>query len=373
MHSRQRTRVFGTGRSRLGRAVAGSLVCMCLGSAPATGFQATPDATPVAGLVSVAASGLVNPRGFAFDADGSMLVASGGRGDLTAQVVRVGPTGCPEVILDGYPTARVAFRAIAGFADVAVLDGEIYALLAGGDIDRELAVNGVYRLDGAGGATLVADVSSFIRDNPVAEIPGDYDTDGQPYDLLPLADGSGFWVSEGNSNQLFRIGLDGTIVRIADLSAGHPIPTGLALAPDGAVYIALFTPAPYVEGTAKVILVTPDGQVSDAWTGLTMPTALAIGPDGSLYVTEMATGHGDDPDLIGPGTGRIVRQTGPDASEPVVTGLTFPAAMTLGPDGAFYVASPTVGADEGTGTIVRIAVGSGNVVDAREGGTGPEC
>jgi hypothetical protein len=292
---------------------------------------------------------------------------------LTAQVVRIGEGGCPEVVLDGFPTARVAFRAIAGFADVALLDGETYALFAGGEIDRDLAVNGLYRLDGSGGADLIADLSSFIRDNPVAEIPGDYDTDGQPYDLLPLADGTGFWVSEGNSNQLFRVGVDGAISRVADLSVGHPIPTGLAPGPDGGVYVALFTPAPYTEGTAKVVLVTPDGDVSDVWTGLTMPTALAIGPDGALYVTEMATGHGEDPDLIVTGTGRVVRQTGPDASEPVVTGLAFPSAMTIGPDGAFYVASPSFGADEGTGTIVRIDLGVEETLDAAFVGAGPDC
>ncbi len=340
---------------------------------PVAASQATPGATPESGGVTIVAAGLVNPRGFTFDGDGSILVALGGRGDLTAQVARIDPAGCPEIVLDGYPTARVAFGAIAGFADVAVLKGETYALLAGGDIDRDFAVNGLYRLDGDGEATLLADLSSFIRDNPVAEIPGDYDTDGQPYDLLPLEDGSGFWVSEGNSNQLFRVGLDGTIVRVADLSAGHPIPTGLAPGPDDGVYVALFTAAPYAEGTAKVIFVSPDGDVRDVWTGLTMPTALAIGPDGSLYATEMATGHGEDPDLIGPGTGRIVRQTGPDSLEPVATGLTFPAAMTIGPDGAFYVASPTFGADDGTGTITRVALADGAPVDARAIDAGPAC
>lgn len=349
------------------------VVCGALMAIPVAASQSTPDATPEGGGATTVAAGLVNPRGFTFDADGSILVALGGRGDLTAQVARIGPDGCPQIVLDGYPTARVAFGAIAGFADVAVLDGETYALLAGGDIDRDFAVNGLYRLESGGEATLLADLSSFIRDNPVAEIPGDYDTDGQPYDLLPLEDGTGFWVSEGNSNQLFRVGLDGTISRVADLSAGHPIPTGLAPGPDGSVYVALFTAAPYAEGSAKVVLVTPDGDVSDIWTGLTMPTALAIGPDGFLYATEMATGHGEDPDLIGPGTGRIVRQTGPDSLEPVATGLTFPAAMTVGADDAIYVASPAFGADDGTGAIMRVVPTEGSPVNMGVVDTGPGC
>ena len=212
--------------------------------------------------------------------------------------------------------------------------------------------NGLYRLDGAGGAELVADISAFIREHPVAEKPRDYDTDGQPYAMLAMGDA--FWVTEGNSNQVLRVGLDGTVARVADLSQGHPIPTGIAPAPDGGAYVAFFTSAPYAEGSAKVVKVAPDGAVTDVWTGLTLVTALAMGPDGTLYALEMATGHGDDPDAIAPGTGRVVRMTGPDTAEPVVTGLALPVAMDFGPDGALYIAGPTFGADEGQGTILRV-------------------
>jgi hypothetical protein len=309
---------------------------------------ATPGADDV---VTVEAAGLANPRGFMFSPDGSLIVALAGREGPHAGVVRI-EDGCPVVIAGGLPAYRIVFGAITGVADVAYLNGELYALLSGGDTNRGGTPNGLYRLDGVGGAELVADISAFIREHPVAEKPRDFDTDGQPFAMLAIGDA--FWVTEGNSNQVLRISPDGTVARVADLSQGHPIPTGIAPAPDGGAYVAYFTSAPYAEGSAKVVRVAPDGAVTDVWTGLTLVTALAIGPDGTIFALEMATGHGEDPGVIAPGTGRVVRMTGPDTMEPVVTGLALPIAMDFGPDGALHIAGPTFGADEGQGTILRV-------------------
>ena len=55
-----------------------------------------------------------------------------------------------------------------------------------------------------------------------------------------------------------------------------------------------------------------------------------------------------------PGSGRIVRQTGPDSAEDVATGLMFPITLTFGPDGGLYVAMPAIGAASGGGTIARV-------------------
>ncbi len=322
---------------------------------------------PIVGLahsdttVRVVASGLVNPRGMAFNETDQLLVAIAGASGATAGVAAIDAAGCPMLTVDGLPSYRVVFGGPVGVADVAFLDGALYFLLAGGNIDDGGMVNGLYRLEETGEATLVADVSSYIRDNAVSERPGDYDTDGQPYAMLAMGDA--FWVTEGNSNQLLRLGLDGTVSRVADLSAGHPIPTGIAPAADGGAYVAFFTAAPYREDASSVVQVAADGTVSEVWTGLTLVTALALGPDGALYAAEMATGiNPDDPGSIRPGSGRIVRQTGPDSMEDVASGLSLPVAMEFGPDGALFVASPAFGADNGEGTIVRVDLSGGTPV-----------
>lgn len=312
--------------------------------------------------VTVVASGLVNPRGFTIDQEGRIDVAVAGTSGPTAGVATVAD-GCPKLIVQGQPSYRIVFAAPTGVADVAALDGQRYFLLSGGDIDRGNTPNGLYRYDDAGTVTLVADVSSFIRDNSVSERPGDYDTDGQPYALLPMGDA--FWATEGNSNQLLRLGLDGTVSRVADLSSGHPIPTGIAAAPDGGAYVGFLTHIPYEEGAATVVNVAADGTVTEVWSGLTLITALAVDEDGTLYALEMATGvDPNDPGSIAPGSGKVVRQIGPDSAEDVVTGLSLPIAMDFGPDGALYIAGPAFGADNGEGVILRVDVEAGTTVDA---------
>ena len=325
-----------------------AVLLLGLGAVPSVSTRATPAA---GGPVQVVAGGLVNPRGFAFADDGGMVIALAGRVGGDAGAARVFD-GCATALVEGVPTSRVVFGAPVGVADVAFLDGDLYALVAGGNIDGGAAVNGLYRVEADGRLALAADVSSFIRGNPVVAVPGDYDTDGQPYALLP--DGDGFLATEGNSNQLLRLGLDGEVSRVADLSRGHPIPTGIAPAPDGGVYVANFSISPYTEGTAKVVRVAADGSVTDAWTGLSLITGLAVDTVGGLYALEMATGYGDDGGEIAPGSGRVVRRTAPDGVEVVVTGLALPTSMEFGPDGALYVSSPAFGADDGEGTVLRL-------------------
>ena len=65
---------------------------------------------------------------------------------------------------------------------------------------------------------------------------------------------------------------------------------------------------------------------------------------------------------------------GPDAAEAVVTGLKLPSAMDFGPDGALYVGSPTFGADDGQGVILRIDLSTGRPIAVPpELPVGPAC
>jgi hypothetical protein len=110
----------------------------------------------------------------------------------------------------------------------------------------------------------------------------------------------------------------------------------------------------------------PCGPVVSAFaTGLNNPRGLTdFEPDGTwvekvlglafggdkLYALEMSTSAGG-PTL---GTGAIVRvrRHGPPVT--IVSGLTFPTGMTVGPDGAFYVSNQGFGFGEGQGQILRI-------------------
>jgi hypothetical protein len=131
---------------------------------------------------------------------------------------------------------------------------------------------------------------------------------------------------------------------------------------------------PFPDGAAKVVHVAADGTVTDAWTGLTTVTGVAVGDDGTLYAIEMSTGNLEEEPFLTPGSGRLVRQTGPESLEVVVSGLMFPVALRAAPDGALYIALPALGADDGSGQIVEVDPAGGEaspVAGAME--EAPQC
>jgi sugar lactone lactonase YvrE len=169
------------------------------------------------------------------------------------------------------------------------------------------------------------------------------------------------WITEAVGGRIITVTPDGTVTLVADVSEGHPVPTGMALAPDGGVYVGFLTAIPYTDGTSKVIHVAPDGTVTDYWTGLTAITDLVVGPDGALYAAEMATGNTEEPPFLTPNSGRIVRMTRPDTLEEVVTGIDAPAYLGFGSDGALYLTTPAFAPDAGGGhgELLRIDLTSG--------------
>jgi plastocyanin len=163
---------------------------------------------------------------------------------------------------------------------------------------------------------------------------------------------------------------------IADLSEAHMVPTGVAVAPEGGAYVNHETVVPFPDGAAKVIHVAADGTETDHWTGLTAGTDLAMGPDGALYAAEMATGNLDEAPYLQPGTGQIVRQTGPDSHEAVVTDIDYPVFLGFGPDDALYLTYPAFGPDagEGQGALLRIDLSVETPISLADlGELGPSC
>ena len=71
----------------------------------------------------------------------------------------------------------------------------------------------------------------------------------------------------------------------------------------------------------------------------------------------MASGN-EGPDGLRPGTGRLLKQTGPDTYDVVAWGLEFPIDLQIGPDGDFYVSLPAYGDNAQAGLILRIPAAS---------------
>ena len=329
-----------------GRSAIAVVLTLLLLPSVAPAQEATPAGAPAEPIV--VASGLTNPRGIAWDAAGVLYVAEAGDGGDSAGIVRI-EDGCPVPVVEGLRSMGVYARgAHTGVADVAILDGQLYAL-----VSALGSPAGIYRVETDGGTTLLADLEAWHTANPTAHRPPDYAPGGIWQGLA--ASGGTLWAVDANSGQIVTVAPTGEIARAADLSAADPIPTGAAPAPAGGVYVALLTRAPYPDGTAKIVRVAPDGTVSDAWTGLTAATDVAVAPDGTLYATELATGNTPDA-FAHPGTGRIVRQTGPNTLEVIAAGLDYPVAGAFGPDGMLYVAGPALGGEAGAGFLLRLDV-----------------
>ena len=336
--------------------------------------------------VEVLANGLTNPRGFAWDADGTLylgLAGSGGETQLTFDGTPApfffGPSSSVATVTDGCATpvaeglGSVLWTEpgwIWGAMDVAFLGDQLYALLGAGS---DLGGNGIYRILDDGSIELVVDLGAWLTANPPAFIPPDYDPTGSWFDLE--SDGEKLWVSEAVGGYLLTVSVDGEVTVMADLSEGHLVPTGVALDGEGGAYVGFETTVPYPEGGSKVVHVAADGTVSDFWTGLTVVTDVAMGPDGMLYAAEMATGNTETEPYLTPNSGKVVKMTGPDTAEPVLTDLDAPAYLGFDADGMLYLTYPAFSADAGVGhgSLIRVDLSVGTPISLAGLNVAPTC
>jgi hypothetical protein len=210
--------------------------------------------------------------------------------------------------------------------------------------------NGVIKVGHHGRWKLIADLSAFPKAHPVAHPdPGDFEPAGTWYSMIAI--GRALYPMDSNHGELDRVTPYGTISRVIDISAsqGHVVPAALTY--HHGIYIAnlgVFEPSDRA-GDEHVWRLTGHRTLRVRATGVEKVLGLAF-RGGTLYALEMSTTAGAPT----PGTGTIVRVNRHGSSETVVSGLTFPTGMTVGPDGAFYVSNQGFGFGAGQGQILRI-------------------
>jgi hypothetical protein len=283
--------------------------------------------------------GFADPRAVHLAPDGRLLVADQGTGAGDGKVVAVElATRRRTVLLDRLPSTRGSGQQHADPAGPSgaamAADGTVCAAI--GDATREGAGFSTLRCSDG----LVADLEAYER----AANPDGRELASNPYDVA--WDGrDGWYVSDAAANAMLHVDRAGrirTVAVVADMGpfGGRPVqgvPTGLARAVDGTVYVALFGGAPAEGGQAVVVALRP-GQGDG---GPTRPVAVAHGvapigvattPQG-LAVLDYGGEPGDRR------RGRILVVAGPsDPGRAVATGLDRPVGIAHLPDGRYVVA-----------------------------------
>jgi sugar lactone lactonase YvrE len=317
------------------------------------------------------ATGLNHPRGLTWDPNGNLVVATEGTGNGDGAIWRLSDRNGNGWIDNESEVKPVAVNLpswafpegegeILGPSGVTYgADGTLYAVTGGGDDPYSTQSFALWSSSAPNNST-----NQLRTINPYAHFgqyewaqnPDGAQLDSDPYSVVVDADGNAY-VNDAAANDTLKVAPDGTITTYAvyppvevpaELGLPFPVtdavPTGLAVGPDGALYVSLLTGFPFSEGASMVYRLEDldgDGNAMGAGEmtvyadGLTTSTALAFDADGNLLATEFR-GPLTDPTGQAIATGDVVEWVN-GAWQTVADGLVTPTGLTVGPDGTIYV------------------------------------
>jgi len=328
------------------------------------------------GTVTVVADNLNNPRQVTVH-DGAVYVAEAGTGGdtcfgsgqeqacvgFTGSVTRVG-WGAPERVQTGMLSVASPEGDVVGLDSVAFKGHRMYGVVTGtcdvppgapSAITDQLGK--VLKLEGGTNFDTIADPGAFECTN---------DPDGQGPDTDPYGIAithHTIWVADAAGNDIVKVDKHSGAVSLAAVISknSQPVPTSLAVGPDGNLYIGTLNFEAGPGGATVYKLDVHTGELSAYATGLTFITGLNFGCNGDLYVSEFSTGFGAQGPLPDGNVVKIPWGGGVNGRETIGTGsLHFPTGVAF-KDGALYVSNWGIATGEANsagpgaqGQLVRI-------------------
>jgi hypothetical protein len=206
--------------------------------------------------------------------------------------------------------------------------------------------NSVLRINPQTGAvTRVADLGAYERANN----PHPAAVDSNLYGIA-LGPDANLYVADAGGNDLLRVNPSTGQVSLVTVfpplatppgAVGppqlEPVPTGVAVGPDGGFYVGFLGGGPFPEGAAKAVRVAPNGQLTDVATALTAVVGLAFGPDRMLYVSEIFSRFDLSTTPPTPRPGRVRRVLPDGTTQDVADELPTPNGIAFDRAGNLYV------------------------------------
>lgn len=354
--------------------------------------DASPEASPNEGGgmpplpegATVVGQGFWNPGDITLGEDGTVYVAEqgvfGGSDSDAPSIATPGADGSP--VPAAPPLVPPQISAIApdgtqmvlttevGGVGIGYYEQEVYVSTGGGSVG-----SGFAPLPMENTVTAVAIQSGEIRQ--VADI-GPYEVENNPdgtdvnpnlYGLGITADGT-VYVADAGGNTIYKLApesgelaLFAVVPNLTDLTgatptaeeeavqpgARQPVPTSVAISPDGAITVVLLSEA---WNGPSILDYQPDGTYTARATQLSMIVNAAYGPDGLLYVSQLTADFSGEM----PAPGAVFRIDADGTATPVVEGLFFPHGIAFHPQsGNLFVTTNSIisGPDAPLGMLLR--------------------
>ena len=352
--------------------------------------DASPEAAPEEGGgmpplpegATVVGQGLWNPGDLTLGEDGTIYIAESGvaGGDPTAPPPAATPGAAPaagppplvppQVSAIAPDGTQLVLTTEVGGIGIGYFGQEVYVSTGGSSVGSGMlplpSENTVSAIDiMSGDVRLVAELGPYEEANN----PDGTDINPNLYGLGIAADGT-IYAADAGGNTIYQIAPDtgefslfAVVPNLTDLTGAtptaeeeamqpgprQPVPTSVAIAPDGTITVALLSEA---WNGPSILDYQPDGTYTARTTSLAMIVAATYGPDGLLYCSQLTADFSGEV----PAPGAVFRIEADGTPTPVVEGLFFPPGIAFHQDsGTLFVTTNSIisGPDAPAGMLLR--------------------